>query len=117
MTYTPTMRMMVYDAIVCKCLYIIPYLITKIFWRCGLTLTEVPQSMPVNQWHKNSGVLSELQMAEVILNNSNCTLGFDATIQEEVHLIAYISLQSFVVPVDELQLKITAYTYPIHLIT
>ena len=50
------------------------------------------------------GVLSELQTAEVILNNTNCTLGFDATTQEVQVISIYITTQSdcFIVTVDEL---------------
>ena len=32
------------------------------------------------------GVISELQAAEAILANENCTPGFDATTQEGVHI-------------------------------
>ena len=72
--------MMVYDAIVCQVpTYNIPDLITKISRRCGVTLTEVPQRYACESMAQELGVLSELQMAEVILNNSNCTLGFDAS--------------------------------------
>ena len=70
-TYTPTMRTMVYNAIACPVpTYNIPDLITKISWRSGVTLTEVPQRYACESMARELGV--KLQMSEVILNNSNC---------------------------------------------
>ena len=97
--------------------YNIPDLITKISRRCGVTLTDVPQRYACESMARKLGVLSELQTAEVILNNSNCTLGFDATTQEEVHVNSiHITTKSdcFVVAVDELP-GATAEDYCLHI--
>ena len=62
------------------------------------------------------GTISKLQTAEVTLNNSHCTLGFDATTQE-VHVNSiHITTKSdcFVVAVDELP-GATAEDYCLHI--
>ena len=49
------------------------------------------------------GAISDLQTAEAILGNQDCTLGFDATTQEGIHLNSiHITTQgdSYVITAD-----------------
>ncbi|KAL5481691.1 hypothetical protein EMCRGX_G021924 [Ephydatia muelleri] len=85
--------------------YNITELITKISCRCGVTLTDVPRRSAIEFMTRELGVIAELQTAEVILDDHNITLGFDATTQEGVHVNSiHITTKTdcFVVAVDEL---------------
>ena len=66
--------------------YNITELIPKISCCCGVTLTDVPQRSAIEFMTRELGVIAELQTAEVILDDHNITLGFDATTQEGIHL-------------------------------
>ena len=73
--------------------------------RLGLSFTDVPHRSTVEIMAQKLGVVAELQTAEVILVNNNCTLGFDATTQEGVHLNSiHVTTKSncYAVAVDEL---------------
>lgn len=86
-TYSPEIHMMVFDAIVAQVpTYNITELITKISRRCGVTLKDVPRRSAIEFMTRELGVIAELQTAEVILDDHNITLGFDATTQEGVHV-------------------------------
>ena len=70
-----------------------------------MTLADVPHRTTVESMARELGVISELQAAEAILANENCTLGFDATTQEGVHINSiHFTTQSecYAIAVDEL---------------
>ena len=63
------------------------------------------------------GAISELQTAEAVLANKNCTLGFDATTQEGVHINSvHVTTETncYSVPVDKLPGG-TAADYHLHI--
>ena len=70
-----------------------------------MTLADVPHRTTVELMARELRVISELQAAEAILANENCTLGFDATTQEGVHINSiHFTTQSecYAIAVDEL---------------
>ena len=86
-TYSPEMRMKVYDAIVAGVpTKNIPSLIAKFAHRSGKTLKNVTHRSTVEAMARELGAISDLQAAEAFLANRDCTIGFDATTQEGMHL-------------------------------
>jgi len=57
-------------------------LITRFALCSGVTLTDMPHSFTVETMVRKPGAISDLQTAEVILDNLKSTLAFDATTQE-----------------------------------
>ncbi|KAK6186848.1 hypothetical protein SNE40_006116 [Patella caerulea] len=83
----------------------IPDLLLKTSSRSGITLTNVPHRSTVEAMVRELGAISDLQTAEAILDNKDCTLGFDATTQEGVHLNSiHVTTETscYVVDADEL---------------
>ena len=63
------------------------------------------------------GAISDLQAAEALLANSDCTIGFDATTQEDTHLNSVhitTKANSYVIAADELPGG-TAEDYHLHI--
>ena len=85
--YSSNMRMKVYDCISNKVPTAnIPSLLTKLQQRNQQDVTGVPKRSTVEMMARELGAIAELQTAEEILKNSNVTMGFDATTQEEQHI-------------------------------
>ena len=86
-TFPPQIRMLVYDAIVHHVpTNHVPLLLKKIVKRTGIKMDTVPHRSTVEMMTRELGVICDLQVAEVVMMNSNLTLGFDATTQEGVHI-------------------------------
>ena len=104
--YSPDMRMKVFDHIVAQVpTKNIPDLIAKNASRSGITLTNVPHRSTVEAMVRELGAISDFQTAEAILEKKDCTLGFDATTQEGVHLNSiHVTTETtcYVVAADEL---------------
>ena len=117
--YNTSMRMMVYDAIVDQVPTTnIPHLINKFAMRCGVTLSDIPHRTTVEKMTRELGSIADLQTAETILANENCTLGFDATTQEGNHVNSiHVTTRTdcLVVAIDELPGG-TAEDYSSHII-
>lgn len=64
----------------------IPKLIEKFSIRNGVTLPDIPHRSTVENMVRELGTIAELQTAEAILDNADCTIGFDATTQEGTHI-------------------------------
>ncbi|XP_071787284.1 uncharacterized protein [Asterias amurensis] len=85
--YSPEMRMLVYDAVVNHVpTKNVPTLIQQFARRSGVILDKVPHRNTVEMMTRELGVISDFQAAEILLQNQNITLGFDATTQEGVHV-------------------------------
>ena len=87
-TYSANTRMTVFDCIINKVpTDNIPTLIKQTLRRLSASDTSaVPQRTTVELMARELGAISELQTAETILDNPNCTIGFDATTQEGTHI-------------------------------
>ena len=86
-TYSDKTRMHVYDCIVNKTPTAnIPTLLNQFYKRSGLEVDSVPQRSSCELMARELGAISELQTAEAVLDNTNVTIGFDATTQEEQHI-------------------------------
>ena len=117
-TYSPEMRMKAYDAIVAGVpTKNIPSLIVKFANRSGTTLTDVPHRSTVEAMVRELGAISDLQAAEALLANRDCTIGFDATTQDGTHLNSvHITTKAncYVIAADELPGG-TAEDYHLHI--
>ena len=60
--------------------------IRQFYKRSRLGLDAVPQHSALELMAWESGAIAELQTAEVLLNTSNVTIGFDAMTHEELHI-------------------------------
>ena len=77
----------------------------QIFCRLGLLKQLYPNRSAVENMTRELGIILELQAAQVILQNKNNTLGFDATKQEGVHINSIhitTETQCIVLAVDQL---------------
>lgn len=105
-TYSNEMRLMVFDAISNQVPTAnIHNLIKKFGLRFNISLSDVPKRATVEAMTRELGAISDLQTAEALLTNTHCTLGFDATTQEGIHLnsIHFTTKENcYVVAVDEL---------------
>ena len=63
-----------------------PQLLAKFAHRAGVELTDIPHRTTVEIMTRQLGLICNLQAAEVLSANGNCTHGFDATTQEGVHI-------------------------------
>ena len=103
--YSPETRMMVFDAIVNQVpTNNIPKLIQKYSLRSGLTLKDVPHRTTVEAMARELDAIAELQTAEAVIANKDCTLGFDANTQEGVHVNSLhftTALDCYAAAVDE----------------
>ena len=105
-TFSSKARQLVYDCIVNQ----VPRknvhdVFAQFFCRLGLLKQIYPSRSAVKNMTRELGVISELQAAQVILQNKNNTLGFDATTQEGVHINSIhitIETQCIVLAVDQL---------------
>ena len=117
-TYSPEMRMKVYDAIVAGVpTKTIPSLIVKFAHRSGTTLTDVPHRSTVEAMVRELGVISHLQSADALLENRDCTIACDAKTQEGTHLNSvHITTKAncYVIAADELPGG-TAENYHLHI--
>ena len=88
--YTPEVRRAVYEAIQAQCpVSRAGNLMNKILEiLSGRKLTQVPSSVTVSRMAKELGTLADLQTAETILQNENCTVGWDATELSGSHINA-----------------------------
>ena len=85
--FTTETRMFVYDALINHVPNTsIPKLLQQFAKRTGLHLDSVPTRNSVEMMARELGVISDFEVAEVLLENQNFTLGFDATTQEVVHV-------------------------------
>ena len=81
------MRMKVYHCITNKVPTVnIPLLLEKLDEAKKDAEKSIPQRSAVEMMARELGTIAELQTAEVILENSSVTLGFDATTQEATHV-------------------------------
>ena len=105
-TFSPVMRLMVYDAIVNQVpTRNIPVIISKFALRFDVPIDCVPHRSTVEMMTRELGVIADLQTAEAILQHPHVTLGFDATTQEGVHVNSiHVTTTSncYVIAVDEL---------------
>ena len=117
-SFSSNMRMMVFDAVINQVpTNNIPKLLEKFSARCGLNFSDVPHRTTVESMARELGAISELQTAEAVLANKNCTLGFDATTQEGVHINSvHVTTETncYSVAVDELPGG-TAADYHLHI--
>jgi len=84
--------------------------------RSWITLTDIPHRSTVEAMVRELRAISDRQTAETILGNWDCTLGFDATTQEGIHLNSiHITTQGdcYVIAADKLAGG-TAEDYHIH---
>ena len=68
------------------CIDRIPDLIQQSLIRRGNQPNNILQRSAVELIARELGAISELQTAETIIENDNVTRGFDATIQEGIHI-------------------------------
>ena len=105
-TYSQDMRMLVYDSIVNHVpTRNIPNLIRQFAKRSGMDAEHVPHRNTVELMARELGVVSDFQVAELLMTGNDLTLGFDATTQEGVHVneVHITSEQeSLVISVDDL---------------
>lgn len=117
-SYSNEMRLMVFDAISNQVPTAnIHNLIKRFGLRFKISLSDVPKRATVEAMTRELGAISDLQTAEALLVNSHCTLGFDATTQEGIHLNSIhftTKANCYVVAVDELPGG-TAEDYQIHI--
>ena len=88
-SYSTAMRMKVFDCLVNHVPTAnIPTLIKQLSKRDGheKDCQDVPHRSTVEMMARELGAIAELQTAEVVMENKNCTLGFDATTQEGTHI-------------------------------
>ena len=117
-TFSSKARQLVYDCIVNQ----VPSknvhdVFAQFFCRLGLLKQIYPSRSAVENMTRELGVISELQAAQVILQNKNNTLGFDATTQEGVHINSIhitTETQCIVLAVDQLPGG-TAHDYQEHI--
>ena len=64
----------------------VPILMQTFANRMGTKMDTVPHGSTVEMMIRELGVMSDLQVMEILMHTSNLTLGFDATIQEGVHI-------------------------------
>ena len=80
-------RLMVYSCITCNVsTENVPLLIKSLANDFDVNMHDVPHRSTVEKMVKEMGVIASYQVAEFVMKNSNLTLGFDATTQEEVHV-------------------------------
>ena len=85
--YSQSTRLKVFDCIVHHVsTKDTPELIKKFAERSGDSLDYVPHRNTVELMARELGVIAELQTAEMIMQNKNITIGFDATTQEGTHI-------------------------------
>ena len=83
----------------------VPILMQKYANRFGAKMDTVPHRSTVEMMKRELGVMSDLQVAEILMHTSNLTLGFDATMQESVHINSvHITDEAncYVISVDQL---------------
>ncbi|KAK2140232.1 hypothetical protein LSH36_1428g00020 [Paralvinella palmiformis] len=86
-TFLPETRMFVYDAIISHVMTRnVQILLGKFAQRCGLMMDIVPHRTTIEMMVRELGVVADLQAAEMVMTNTDLTLGFDATTQESVHI-------------------------------
>ncbi|XP_047138521.2 uncharacterized protein LOC124814655 [Hydra vulgaris] len=86
-TYLLHMRMIIYNMLICNVpTGNIPFLIQKIGQCMGFIFSDIPHRNSIEQMARELGSISSLQAAEWAINNSQLTLGFDATTQKGVHI-------------------------------
>lgn len=86
-TYSLEMRMFVYDAIINNVpTRNVPPLIQTFNKRVGVNLGQVPHRNTVEMMTRELGVISDFQASELFMESHDLTLGFDATMQEGVHI-------------------------------
>ena len=61
-------------------------LLGKFAQRSGLMMDIVPHRTTIEMMVRELGVVADLQAAEMVMTNTDLTLGFDATTQEGVHI-------------------------------
>ena len=105
-TYSDKMRLIVYDMLTAGTpTGNISGLIKKIAERLDVKFDSIPQKSTIEQMAREMGVISDVACAELIMNTPNCTIAFDATTQEGVH-VNVVSLstpeRSSVIALDQL---------------
>ena len=84
-TYSTEVHLLYYDFIVKQVsTAVIPQLLNSVAERLGLNIN--PGLYTIEQMTRELGLICEMQVAETLLNNKDCTIGFDATIQDGVHI-------------------------------
>ena len=63
-----------------------PILMQTFANRMGTKIYTVPHRSTVEMMIRELGVMSDLQVVEILMHTSNLTLGFDATTLEGVHI-------------------------------
>ena len=85
--FSTDIRMFIYDCIINQVpTRNTPQLLAKFAPRTGVELNDIPHRTTVEIMTRELGLICNLQAAEVLSANGNCTLGFDATTQEGVHI-------------------------------
>ena len=95
----------------------VPILMQKYANRFGAKIDTVPHRSTVEMMKRELGVMSDLQVGEILMHTSNLTLGFDATTQEGVHINSgHITDEAncYVISVDQLPV-VTAEDYHTHI--
>ncbi len=85
--FSTNMRLIEYNAVVNRVTTRnIPPLINKFAERSGLHLDSVPHRSTVEMMTMELGVISDFQVAEVLMEKDDLILGFDAMTQKRVHV-------------------------------
>ena len=64
----------------------VPILMQTFANRMGTKMDTVTHRSTVEMMIRELGVMSDLQVVEILMHTPNLTLGFNATIQEGVHI-------------------------------
>lgn len=64
----------------------VPEVLGSFAKRIGINLTDIPHRTTVEAMARELGIIADLQTAEKVLANQNCTLGLEATTQEGHHV-------------------------------
>jgi len=85
--YPVHVRMCVYDSIVNS----VPSnnvakLLTSFSRRCGFDISQVPHRTTVELMACELGIVSDFQAAELLLQNEDVTLGFDAKVKKMMYI-------------------------------
>ncbi|KAK2168746.1 hypothetical protein LSH36_14g00031 [Paralvinella palmiformis] len=105
--YSPEIRRKVFDAIVAQVpkKHISSLIESFSSLRSWITVTDIPHRSTVEAMVRELREIGDRQTAEAILDNWDCTLGFDATTQEGIHLNSiHITTQGdcYVIAADKL---------------
>jgi hypothetical protein len=103
-TFSTKIRMMVHECLVSNVPTAnISSLLLKLLGHAGITVESIPQKSTIENMVHELGIISDLQVAEVVMHNSNLTLDFNATTQEGIHSVHLTTADdTYIVAVDQL---------------